>query len=123
MEICEYCGNSVKNSKYDSQTNLFRKEKNKNDSWLCLPKWCSGESERESEITEITTENVPKYGQYNRRKTIHFDLDSPNGAASKPTAKGRQSILKPPAGNKVRKTCVEIQLMRVWNHARNIVLF
>lgn len=106
MDTCEYCGNNLKNSKYDSETNLFKKDKTNDNSWLCFPKWCSDKSAGDSETIEITSTDVPKYGQYNRRKTIQFDLDtnsSSNSATNKTSAKGRQSILKPITNNdKVR---------------------
>lgn len=96
MDTCEYCGSNLKNSKYDSETNLFKKEKTSDKSWLCFTKWCSDKSAGDSDIVEITSADVPKYGQYNRRKTIQFDLDSNSNsnATNKTSAKGRQSILK-----------------------------
>lgn len=102
MEVCEYCGNALSSSKFGSDTNLFGSEKTSGGSWLCLPRWCSRKSERDSEILEITTGNVPESGSYNRRKTIQFDLDATYESPSKITVKGRQSILKPAISVKVR---------------------
>ncbi|KAG5898662.1 hypothetical protein JTB14_005421 [Gonioctena quinquepunctata] len=84
MEVCRRCGSVIiadNEKRYSSTSNLYEKETSSR--WWCFFGSCGKERRDVSEAFEIaTSENVPKNGIYERRRTIQFDLENHGGGSS-----------------------------------------
>lgn len=107
MHVCRNCGHPLNDPVYDSRTRLFSEDGNTNSSgssWLCFKNLCSTPKVGDSEVVEISSEEVLQYGNYIRKKTLHFDLDPHmSNTVSNLDGKKKQSILKAGGAKQVRR--------------------